>query len=287
MVSPAPWPLVGAALGLALAVGLIGAGAALRGYRPALPAVVSARRLAGVVAGRPLAAVAAATGVLVVTRWVALAVGVGALIVSWRSLFGAGRAVRTEIQQLEGLALWTELLRDQIATQPALPEALVATCRRPPQALAPALSEFLGRYTHRVPLDDALRRLAEDLDDLTADRVIAALLLNAHVQGPRLTEVLSHLAAATRIEVEQRRTTGVELRRTRRATHIIVIATLTGSVLLAAAMPEWAGMFHDLPGQLALAAAVACFAAGFVLMARLSRWDTPERFITVRQGPSW
>ena len=73
----------------------------------------------------PRGAVAVVIGILVLaaTRWVVAGVGVGLLAYSWRSISGA-RSERQAIARLEGLATWTESLRDTIAGAVGLEQAI-------------------------------------------------------------------------------------------------------------------------------------------------------------------
>ena len=62
-----------------------------------------------------------------------------------------------------------------------------------PPLIRPALVRLVGQLRARVPLDKALLALATELDDQSADLVIAALILYATRRGDRLGEVLTGL----------------------------------------------------------------------------------------------
>ncbi|MGH3358782.1 MAG: type II secretion system F family protein, partial [Nocardioidaceae bacterium] len=74
-----------------------------------------------------VAAVLAFAGVLAVTRWVVLAVAFAVVIAFWDRLFGGARHERQAIEQITGLATWTESLRDTIAGAVGLEQAIPAT----------------------------------------------------------------------------------------------------------------------------------------------------------------
>ena len=80
--------------------------------------------------------------------------------------------------------------------------------RPPPAPPSPAIRENLhtlvDRLRARMPLPQALEYFADDMDDASADLVIAALILNARLRGPGLREVLGALAQSSREEVDMR-----------------------------------------------------------------------------------
>ena len=70
---------------------------------------------------------AAAVGIvaLLLTRWpVAAAAGV-ALVLAWPYLFGGVRAEQAQIARLDALAIWTESLRDAVAANASLEQAML------------------------------------------------------------------------------------------------------------------------------------------------------------------
>ena len=70
-----------------------------------------------------------------------------------------------------------------------LEQAIIATSRTAPAPIAVELVTLADRLRVRMPLPQALHRLADDLDDASADLVVAALLLNARLRGPGLAQV--------------------------------------------------------------------------------------------------
>jgi hypothetical protein len=76
-----------------------------------------------------------------------------------------------------------------------------------------------------MPMTTALMRFADDLDDSTADLVVAALILNAKLRGPGLRDVLSSLASSVRSEVEMRGRISAGRRGTRKSVQIVVAIT--------------------------------------------------------------
>lgn len=269
--------LAGAGIGAGLWVGFTPA----RQRTPDRPSPVDRARswLAGPGGLRILAGVGAGVAVLVLTRWVPVAAAVSAAVIAWPALFGAAAEQRVKIARLEALAAWIEALRDTIATSRGLPEALPAASARAQSALAGPLQEVVVRMGAREPVETVLHRLADDIDDPIADAALAALILNYRTQGRELKTALTGLAAATRREVETRRTVEAERRSTSRAVTVVMVTTVAMTLAMAVLMREYAAPYSTLTGQLVLTVVVALFAAGFAVIRRLSRYTTPDRFL--------
>lgn len=229
---------------------------------------------------RVTAAVGVGLLVLVLTRWVPVAVAAAGVVAAWPLLFGAAAEQRAAIQRLEALAAWVEGLRDAIATSRGLPEALPAASARAHPATAAPLRALTARIEAREPVEAVLRRLADDLDDPIADQAVAALILNYRAQGRQLKTALTSLAAATRREVETRRSVESDRRSTRRAVALIMTATVAVMVAMAVLVRDYAAPYSTPTGQLVLTLVVALMAAGFAVIRTLSRHTTPDRFLT-------
>jgi Flp pilus assembly protein TadB len=237
---------------------------------------------------RALVAVLAAAAALALTRWVVAAASVAALAVAWPSLFGGARAERDAMDRLEGLAAWTESLRDTVAGAVGLEQAIPATAHAASPAISRPLLDLADRLRVRTPLPTALDRFAEDLDDGGADLIVSALILNARLRGPGLRQVLTSLASSVREDLDMRRRIAAGRASTRRSVQIVVGITLAfvgGLVLL---NPGYLRPYSTFIGQLVLGAVVLLFAAGFAWMRRLARFSTPQRFLRpglLRVGP--
>jgi Flp pilus assembly protein TadB len=225
------------------------------------------------------AGVAAGLIVLVVTRWVAVSVAVGVLVAGYDRLFGGTRRARLAIARLEALAGWTESLRDMIATGLALPEALPASVAAAAPVIRPQLTMLSDRLAAREPVGDALRALADGLDDPGADLVIAALILNTRAQGRALQNVLGSLSRSARAELAVRRSIDAERRSTRRAVQFVVGVTVVTALGLAVGNPTYVAPYRGVTGQLVLAVVVGIFAVGFAWLARLAAMAAPDRFL--------
>jgi len=220
--------------------------------------------------------------VLVVTGWIVLALALGGLVALWDRFFGGAAEERAAVTKLEALAAWTESLRDTIAGAVGLEQAIPATAATAAPQIRPALNLLVDRLRIREPLPDALRRLADDLDDASADLIVAALLLNSRLRGPGLREVLTALAVSAREELDMRRRIDAERRSTRRSVQMVVGITVGVAAMLVLLNRQYVAPYGSFVGQVVLTVVIALFAAGVAWLRRLARVQNAERFLLVR-----
>ena len=188
-------PLLAVAVGAVAGGGLFLLVIALRGLPPSPPGQGSdrlQRQVRQIFGIRGAVALVAGVLTLIVTGWVVAGVGIALLAFSWRGLSGAA-GERRALARLEGLATWTESLRDTIAGAVGLEQAIPASLRVAAPSLKEPLTRLVDRLHTRVPMHVALRRFAEDLDDSSADMIIAALIINSRLRGPGLRDLLGGL----------------------------------------------------------------------------------------------
>ncbi|GAB2616031.1 type II secretion system F family protein [Kribbella endophytica] len=217
--------------------------------------------------------------VLVVTRWLVLAVALGLLAAMADRFFGGTGEERRAIERLEALATWTEALRDTIAGAVGLEQAIPATAVNAAPAIKPGLNLLVDRLRIREPLPSALMRFADDLDDPSADLIVAALVLNARLRGPGLREVLTALADSAREELDVRRKVAAERRSTRRSVQVVVAITLLVAAALVLFNPVYVQPYTSFIGQFVLFLVIALYAVGLVWLRKLAKIEVPERFL--------
>ncbi|MGC4941560.1 type II secretion system F family protein [Kribbella sp. DT2] len=217
--------------------------------------------------------------VLVVTRWLVLAVALGLLAAMADRFFGGTGEERRAIERLEALATWTEALRDTIAGAVGLEQAIPATAVNAAPAIKPGLNLLVDRLRIREPLPSALMRFADDLDDPSADLIVAALVLNARLRGPGLREVLTALADSAREELDVRRKVAAERRSTRRSVQVVVAITLVVAAALVLFNPQYVEPYTSFVGQFVLFLVIALYAVGLVWLRKLAKIEVPERFL--------
>ncbi|MFC5268243.1 type II secretion system F family protein [Kribbella qitaiheensis] len=217
--------------------------------------------------------------VLVVTRWLVLAAALGLLAALADRFFGGTGEERRAIERLEALATWTEALRDTIAGAVGLEQAIPATALNAAPAIKPGLNLLVDRLRIREPLPSALMRFADDLDDPSADLIVAALVLNARLRGPGLREVLSALADSAREELDVRRKVAAERRSTRRSVQVVVAITLLVAAALILFNPTYVAPYTSFIGQFVLFIVIALYAVGLVWLRKLAKIEVPDRFL--------
>jgi Flp pilus assembly protein TadB len=228
----------------------------------------------------PRGAVAVVAGILVLaaTRWVVAGIGVGLLAYSWRSLSGA-RSERQTIARLEGLATWTESLRDTIAGAVGLEQAIPSSTRIAAPAIREPLLKLVDRLHTRMPMPDGLRLFASDLDDPSADLIIAALIINSRLRGPGLRDLLGALSRSVREELDMRRKVTAERRSTRRSVQIVILVSVGMALGLAGLDRTFLAPYSSPFGQLVLALIAALYGLGIWWLRRLAQFESPQRLL--------
>jgi Flp pilus assembly protein TadB len=216
--------------------------------------------------------------VLVATRWVVAGVGIALLVYSWRSLGGAASERKT-MARLESLATWTESLRDTIAGAVGLEQAIPSSIRVADVSLREPLTKLVDRLHTRVPMHVALRRFADDLDDPSADMIIAALIINSRLRGPGLRALLGALAVSVREELDMRRKVNAGRRSTRRSVQIVVGVSVGMAVGLAVLDHAFLSPYDGVSGQFVLVIIGAIYAAGILWLRRLATFESPQRLL--------
>ncbi|GAA3526901.1 type II secretion system F family protein [Nonomuraea rosea] len=237
------------------------------------------RHLIKMLTTRTAIAAVAATMVLIITGWPVVAVGTVLLVFAWRGLSGGAAEERAAMHRLEGLAAWTESLRDTIAGAAGLEQAIPSSIRAAAPMLRPHLRAMIDRLHTRMALPQALALFADELDDPSADLVIAALILNSRLRGPGLRDVLGALAVSAREELDMRRRVESERRATRRSVQIVVGTALAFAGILVVFNPEYVKEYTSVLGQAVLVVVAGLFGAGFAWMRRLARFDKPTRLL--------
>jgi Flp pilus assembly protein TadB len=134
-----------------------------------------------------------------------------------------------------------------------------------------------------MPLPEALKRFAEDMDDAGADLIIAALILNSRLRGPGLRDVLTSLARSVRLELEMRQRIYAGRASTRRSVTIVVGVTVVFVVGLRVFNPAYVAPYATPFGQLVLVLIMGIFTLGVMWLRSLADDDTPERFLHFRR----
>ncbi|OEJ35345.1 type II secretion system F family protein [Streptomyces subrutilus] len=274
--------------GLALAGGLVGLWVGVVGTTapkgPTLAARLRAgRQLAGRdqrMARRTRLAAGALAGVLL---WLVTRVFVaGALVfmavvgVPW--LLAPTKSATTRIGKLEALGDWTQRLANILRLGRGLDEALQVSRKGCPHEIAAEVGDLADRLHVGWRPTDALRLFGDALDDVTADKVVAALILSAADRGPGLAQALGDLAESVHEEVSRRRSIEADRakpRTTMRWMTIITLAVVGAGFLI----PSYTAPYGTLIGQLVLAVLAAGFIGVLALMRQIADTKPVPRFL--------
>jgi Flp pilus assembly protein TadB len=238
---------------------------ALRG-RPASPA----RR-------RILLAVPAALAVLAVTRWPVAAVATAVLVIFLPQLtFISGQRKRTAM--LEGLEQWTRRLADMLTASRGLEDAIQASARSAPAAVAEPVAALAARLSSRAGTEAALRAFAADIDDPAGDRIAAALIIATSRRGGGARDVLSALAVLLARDVAARREIEAERAQHRTTVRWITIFVI-GFTVFAVLNHAYSAPYGTVAGQVVLGLVAALYAAGLAWLHRLGSIPAPGRFL--------
>jgi Flp pilus assembly protein TadB len=218
---------------------------------------------------------------LVVTGWAVVAGSVALLVAA---IPGIGRPYiqgRNEQELVDGIATWTEQLRDTLAGAHGLEQAIVATSVHAPLVLQTQVKK-LASYIGYGSLEDGLRRFGDELNNSTADFVVAALVTASQHQARDLGMLLTQIAQCARDESKMRSRVWVGRARTRSA--VKIIATVNALFVLGLFLfnRPYLQPYSSIQGQVVLSGILGVFAVSLSLMQSMAKIIEPERFVRRR-----
>ena len=221
-----------------------------------------------------------------VTGWVLALLVVPVAFVGLPVLLSSSSAAQ-RIERLEAMEEWTRSLSGVLTVGVGLEQALVATLRSTPAAIAPEVTRLVARLRARWVTEDALRAFADELDDTTGDLVAANLILGARRRGAGLASVLEGLAESVAADVRARRQ--VEADRAKpRATARWVTLISVGVLVILAVSGTYVEPYQSPLGQVILVALLSMYVATLIWMKRMAIGRAMPRFLSpvpaTRQG---
>lgn len=223
-------------------------------------------------------AIALTAGQLVwlATGWFVAAIAVPAAVLGLPLLLAAPS--RSPISRLEALEEWTRGLAGVLTVGVGLEQAIIATARSAPAAIAPEVNRLAARLTARTSTETALRRFGDDLNDATGDLVVMSLLLAASRRGTGLSSVLGNLAASVSEEARIRRAVDADQAKLRTAARWITGITV---VVLAALFLNgtYVAPYRSPGGQVLLTVLLSGYAGALVWLRSLAAGSTPSRLL--------
>lgn len=193
------------------------------------------------------------------SRWLVAGALVGLTAVGLPALLSTAKASAVRIDRLEAVEDWTRRLADLLRTGVGIDQALLQSAATAPDLVRVQTDALAGRLLARWATRDALLAFADDLDDGSADLVIAALLLGSERRGPGLAAALQSAADSVAADVAARRAVEAERARPRTTARAVTLITL-GVVAVGSFNGEYLAPYREPLGQLVLAGLGAAFA---------------------------
>jgi len=273
---------IGTGLGLFWAGDLVlGQKAAPRGLEESQESSGS-RSLRTKVGSSHLLGLGLATGVAALvflfSKWpvAALLAGLGAFVLPLMLSDATGNR---EVERVEAVATWTEMLRDTMAASAGLSQALVATAPLAPGVIRPHVEELASRVRAGEPLGIALERLGRQLDDSTGDLVVAALILSARARASRLKDLLGTLADHARQEVSMRLRIEASRASIRSGVRVVSVFSIGFALALLLLAHSYLSPFGTPVGQLVLGAVGCLYAGGIWLLKAMAKPPAAPRIL--------
>ncbi|MEU5281155.1 type II secretion system F family protein [Streptomyces asoensis] len=202
----------------------------------------------------------------------------GAAVIGVPWLVTPAQMAAERIGQLDALSEWTQRLAGLLRLGMGLEQAMITSRQGAPDELAPQIINLSDRLRLGWRPDGALRVFADELDDVTADKVTAALILSVNDRGPGLAQALEDLSATVREEVARKR--AIEADRAKPRTTVRWMTLITVGVVVAGFfVPGYTRPYSTLLGQLVLALLTAGFIAVLALMRQLGSFRRIPRFL--------
>jgi tight adherence protein B len=219
----------------------------------------------------------------VATEWLvggALATGA---VWSLPRLVGPDRAHVRRVARIEAVASWTEMLRDTLSAAAGLEQAILATAPLAPAAIRDEVAGLASRLQNGHRLAPALRQLAEELADPTADLVIAALVLGAEHQARQLGELLGSLAETARSQAAMRMRVETGRARTRTSVRVVVATTIAFAVGVVVFNRAYLTAYDGALGQAVLLVIGGLLGTGFGWLVRIAAGRATSRVLSLTE----
>jgi Flp pilus assembly protein TadB len=214
----------------------------------------------------------------IVTGWLLALVAVPIATAGLPLLLSSGTAAR-RIERLEAMEEWTRSLSGVLTVGIGLEQALVATLRSTPAAIAPEVTRLVARLRARWDTEDALRAFADELDDSTGDLIAANLILGARRRGAGLASVLDGLAESVAADVRARRQVEADRAKPRATARWVTIISVSVLVILALT-GTYVAPYRSAFGQVVLVTLLAAYVATLIWMKRMAMGRNLPRFLT-------
>ena len=256
-------------LGCGFAVGLIGTIAGLcRSSAPQRTLRVPVLSRGTLIRAAIAVACGAATGVL--TRWPVGAVLAATAAYVLPIALGGGRQQKQALARTEAVAVWAEMLRDNLSAAAGLEQTILNTAPFAPPAIHADVNEVAAALRMGTRLPVALALLHDRIDDATGRLVTRALIQASQRQSRQLSELLSEMARRARQRAYLHLRIAPGHARIRTNARIIVGFTLAMATGLTVFNRTFLAPYDAPLGQLVLVVVGIMFGAGFLGITRLA-----------------
>jgi Flp pilus assembly protein TadB len=230
--------------------------------------------------------IGAAAGVLlgVVTGWWVLALVLPLAVFALPTLLARSESAVT-IERMSGMAEWVRGLAGVMTAGQSIEGAIVVSLKSAPAAIRPEVARLVYRLRAHWSTPMALRAFANDLNDATGDKIVAALLMGVAKRGDGLARVLVGLSEATADDVRVRREIESERDKPRSTARLVTLLSLIGVGIFAAA-GEYLAPYGTPTGQLVLAVLLTGYVGSLVWLRRMSVLPPLPRFLVGRDEGS-
>lgn len=276
---------------LAIAGAVVGVVGVIGTTRPPRPPSALALRLRGWWTGsgrsrreqrthqaKLLTSIGAGALVWLLTGWPAAGVIIGIAVPGIPWLFGAGRAEKLAIARLEAVEAWTRRLADIVDRGLGLQQAIVATATNAPQLIEQEIADLAARLQSNNDPIGALQQFADDLNDYTADQVVAPLMLHVSDRGEGLHEVLTAISRSIAAEIEMRSTVDAKRAGPRFAVRFLTFMTI-GLLGYGVFNPHYLQPYGTFVGQMVLLVLAGLYVALMMSVRNLSLPSRRERLL--------
>jgi Flp pilus assembly protein TadB len=223
----------------------------------------------------------AVTGLLValLTGWVIAIVLVPAALVGIPLLLTPPPAAAS-IEKLEALEEWTRSLSGKLTAGQSLRSALIKSLQSVPAPIDREVALMVSRlWNNTASTEDALRALAEDLNDSTGDVVASQLILAASGRGQAgLAKALDALAETVASDVRARRQIAADQAKPRTTARTVTVITL-GVLGMLALTGDYIEPYGTPLGQVVLAVLLTAYVATLLWMRRMAIPTPLPRFL--------
>ncbi|MEU9272481.1 type II secretion system F family protein [Streptomyces sp. NPDC048251] len=202
----------------------------------------------------------------------------GAAVIGVPWLIAPAQMAQDRIGQLEALSEWTQRLAGLLRLGMGLEQAMMTSRKGAPDELAPQIVTLSDRLRLGWRPEGALRTFADELNDVTADKVVAALILSVNDRGPGLAQALEDLAGTVRDEVAKKRAIEADRAKPRTTVRWMTVITV-GVVVGGFFVPSYTKPYSTLLGQLVLALLTAGFIGVLALMRQMGSFRRIPRFM--------